>query len=281
MLRHLLGVAGARSGRSRTPAVDRTLERAILRNVPCEIVLDAGRTDECRLRTRFLGRDETGIELDWPERLSVPDGRATEHAREAGLVDGAPLEIVFSLGGARRSFRTTLVRLPVRIALAGAHGTIGLVVADPTEVIEAQRRRSFRLGLGGRGITVPVHAATIGAGSGAGHDAAAAPLDAPILAARLVDLSPDGMAIVVRDGRAVDTSVGASFFCSLDCGDGLLRLLADVRHRRPLGAPGDARDDVRLGLQFRAWPDERAFARTRHVLQRELVRMQRSRVRVA
>lgn len=241
---------------------DETIDRAIERNVPCEMQIRRSSGELFVVKSRLLGRGEHGIEIDWP----------TSIGQDVPIHEGLKVEVFFSIENVRWSFRSRIADLKRHIELNDEHTIIGVVLTTPPKLVNGQRRNDHRVGLGGQDVRVMVHAGD------PESEYAAAPIDGPVRECRLVDLSIGGLSLLVPGEWIGITGINRPFFVTIPMGKGgSMTLLAEVRQRRRLNRSSD----LRIGMKFRSWPDRREFQQLQQDIQRELVQLQRSRTKAA
>jgi len=235
------------------------------RNQALELHYETPEGEHVVARSRFLSIGPQGIDID---ELSQRSGAGALRRNQI-------VEVYFLANGALFRFRAK-VTSPKKIVSINEHQrTLGVRLAKPGAIRLGQRRRHYRVSVIGE-EPVPVELRSV-----TGDEPTEETLRAtPDWTGELIDLSISGAAVRFRrcgeDGVEPGSQVAVTFRLPDDPGF-LYKLFAEVRLVQSLPNPSD----VRAGLQFRRWPDERTCQAVEDRLQRFITATQRAQLKRA
>lgn len=238
------------------------IEEACARNAQAELhrYTRAGRFIGAA-KSRVLGADERCVYLEAPQSVGT----------KVDLQPGQEIDVYILLHRGMYRFRSRVEKVGCRIELNRQNSVLGVHVARPREIEEAQRRNDFRVTLAREPIEVALQRSADEAGR-------ATPLPGESWSGRLVNLSRGGCRIVIDSKHEPDWRVGQLFFVGFSLPDtpGELIFLAELRHTGKV-AEGNR---TRLGMRFLDWPDPLITKRSeqdlgRFITRRELAAMSR------
>jgi len=240
------------------------LLEACARNVPLDLHYDHPDTSPTRIEpdtlyasTRMLTVNLKQIYLD-----SAQDIGKTVKVRI-----GHKIEAFFTLNDTMYQFKSKVTDLNCKIKLNNVVRLVGMCLAVPKTISEAQRREDHRVSF----ATLDPIAADI-------HEASeenphCAPLGARRFLGRVVNLSRGGMAVRLAGDSRFRFQVNRRYYVTfrLPGDSGEFLVLAEARHITDI-LKGEAR---LVGFQFQRWPDPLEMRKTVGKISRFLVDLER------
>ncbi len=237
------------------------MDEACARNTPLELHFDLPNGENIVTKSRFIGGDVELMFLDNPQSIGQP---FTPSVRQSFVAH-------FTLGGTRYTFSAAIRELDRMVQLNQQRRVIGIAITKPKSLESGQRRAHFRISLNGLdSISCDVHLASP-------EEDSTAPIDAGCMKCKLINLSLAGGAMVTDVEMARAIRVGDRLFLHflLPGDEEEYVFLTKIRQLMDI-ADNTA---IRIGLQFRPWPDMIHLRRIQQRLQKFITAAQRNQLK--
>lgn len=239
------------------------LDAACARNLALELHYHAADGEFVVVRSRVLGMDEGNLYIDSPQMIGHD-------------IDFSPrqdVQVHFNLQDSRYTFESHVLQRKSMVSLNDEKTVVGMILARPRRIQDGQRRNHFRVSLvAEEKLGIELHRTVT-------EDENIRPLDEHPMHGALINLSLGGVALrlSIEEGRTftLNALVFIHFYLPEDEHDYLM--LGEVRQLRPIAD----NTTMRLGIKFKAWPDERIYQHAQQRLQRYITKVQREQLRRA